>query len=173
MSEITRIQDLHDAVMPLVVAELPECTSAVTTRSLPEHAEPPRVLWVPSRDRWEAPQKNRRAGFASGRSLATRRAGVELHCWGATIAATEDLVAAVARALRVKCGGASEFLSIDGGQWLAAQGATTLGEAYVLSLSVAIDVPALPDPPRTATPTSTSFQTAGTAGDGVLEPRDP
>lgn len=167
--EVVDLQALHDGIMPAVRAEWPAVVSEVTTRGLPTHGSPPRVLWVPSRDRWEAAQKRPRGGGSTGRSLATCRAGVDLHCWGASIALTTQLVQSVVRALRLLAG-PEPFLTIDGGAWLTPEGATTEGEAYVLQISVAIDVPALPSPPRTATPTAAAIDTTrSSSGDGNVD----
>lgn len=170
MTEIATIDGLYDAVMADVVAAIPAATSEVSTRGLPEYASPPRVVWVPSEDEWGAPQKRPRAGYASGRSLATCFAGIDLHCWGATRGDTWTLVRAVVRALVTRLGGADAVSRIRRGRWIAVTGAMTHGEAYVLSIAVALDVPALPDPPTTATPTSAELTPTGaSAGDGYLD----
>lgn len=170
MADIDSIDALHDAIMPDVVAAIPTATSEVSTRGLPEHASPPRVIWVPGDDEWAAPQKRPRAGYATGRSLATCMAGVDLHCWGATRADTWVLVRAVVRSLVTRLGGADGVSRIRRGRWISVTGAVTHGEAYVLSIAVALDVPALPDPPRTTTPTSAAITATGAvAGDGYLD----
>lgn len=169
MSEIASIDALHDAIMPAVLTAIPGTTSEVSTRGLPEHASPPRVIWVPGDDEWGAAQKRPRGGYASGKSLATCHAGVDLHCWGATRPDTWALVRAVVRSLVTHLGGAAEVCRIRRGRWIAVTGAATHGEAYVLSIAVAMDVPALPDPPATTTPTSAAIDATGAvAGDGYL-----
>jgi hypothetical protein len=170
MTEIATIDGLHAAVMADVIAAIPTATSEVSTRGLPEHGSPPRVIWVPGDDEWGAPQKRPRAGYATGRSLATCVAGVDLHCWGATRNDTWTLVRAVVRALVTRLGGAESSARIRRGRWVAVTGAMTAGEAYVLSIAVALDVPALPDPPTSATPTSAAITATGAvAGDGYLD----
>lgn len=169
VTEVTDLQALHDAVMPDVVAEIAGCVSEVSTSGLPEHAAPPRVIWVPSRDRWDAPQKRPRGGGSTGTSLATCRAGADLHCWGDSITSTWTLVKSIVRALKRRAG-PEPFVSIDNGFWLTAQGATAHGEAYVLQITVALDVPALPSPPRTATPTAAAIDdTRSSSGDGNVD----
>lgn len=170
MSDIDSIDALHDAVMPDVVVAIPGTVSEVSTRGLPENGSPPRVTWVPSDDEWGAPQKRPRAGYASGRSLATCMAGVDLHCWGDTPADTWALVRAVVRSLVTHLGGADAVSRIRRGRWIAVTGAMTRGEAYVLSIAVALDVPALPDPPARTTPTSAAITATGAvAGDGFTD----
>lgn len=168
-TEITSLDALAAGVMPDVEAEVAGVKWEVSTRALPTHGAPPRVVWVPGRDRWEGPQKTPRGGGASGRSLATCHAGVELHCWGADRPAAWALVRSIVRALRRRVG-PEPFLRIEAGAWLSVTGAATLGEAYVLAVSVALDVPALPDPPATATPTGAALDATGAAaGDGNLD----
>lgn len=173
MTEVTDIDALHDAIMPDVVTAIPGTVSEVSTRGLPENGKPPRVIWVPGDDEWGAPQKRPRGGYASGKSLATCHAGIDLHCWGQTRTDTWTLVRAVVRSLIKHLGGASEVFRVRRGRWIAVTGVMTRGEAYVLSIEVAMDVPALPDPPATATPTSAAVvTTGGTAGDGTLDTAD-
>lgn len=166
--EIVDLDTLVAQIMPDVIADVPTVAHELSTRALPEHAAPPRIVWVPSRDRWEAGQKRPRGGGSTGKSLATCRAGLEVHCWGASRAAAWTLVKAVVRALRRRLG-PEPFLFIEGGMWLAT-GQMTQGEAYALAISVALDVPALPDPPATTTVTAAAIDnTRSTAGDGFTD----
>lgn len=170
MAEITDLDDLVDAVMPDVVTEVAGTTHELSTRALDEHADAPRIVWVPDGDVWGAPQKRPRGGGSTGRALATVMAGVIVHVWGTDRAQTWALVCAVVRSLKKHCGGAEEFLRIGRGAWQSTQGAMTRGESYQLAVSVAIDVPALPDPPRTAKPTSAALDTTrSTTGDGLTD----
>lgn len=159
--------------MPDVIVEYPACTSDVSTRGISENTSATHVLWAPSVDRWLPPQKTPRGGGASGRSVATRRAGVDLYIRGADVIAVEGLVAAVVRSLRLH-GGPEPFITLEPGQWRAPTGAMTAGEMYLLPIAVAIDVPALPDPPRTATPTTAALDTTRSAtGDGFTDAGEP
>ena len=156
--------------MPDVVTEVPGTTHDLSTRSIVENNTPPRVVWIPDGDEWGAPQKRPRGGGSTGRALATVMAGVIVHVWGSDRAQTWALVCAVVRSLRRRHGGADEFLRIRRGAWQSPQGATSLGESYQLQVAVAIDVPALPDPPRTAKPTEAALDaTRSTTGDGLLD----
>ena len=173
MADVRHIEDLLAAVMPDVVTDVTGCTSLLTTGDgLTVLAAPPRVVWVPTLDRFEGPQKRPRGGAVTGRSVATRRAGVALHCWAGSITATEDLVAAVVRSLLAHASGTLDFLAIIDGRWVAA-GATTLGEGYLLNITVAIDVTGraagASDTPHTARPTHVTTDPSGAqTGDGRL-----
>lgn len=169
MAEITCLQDMHDAVMLDVVAQIPGARSVLSTRLQSALEAPPFVVWVPSRDRWTAAQKRPRGGLSSGRSLMTAMAGVDLHCWGSDLTSTWRLVQAIVRASK-KLLGPEPFFEFVGGQWLSVEGISAQGELYVLSLAVAIDVPALPDPPTTLRPTGARLDaTASVPGDGNLD----
>lgn len=171
MAEITSLEDLHKTITETVQAEYGAVSvfSTLTTRGLGQHQSAPALVWVPSRDRWGAPQKTPRGGGSTGRALATVQAGVDVQCWGSNLTETWKLVASVARALR-KHLGPDPFASVVSGQWLSVEGITTQGEAYVLSLAVALDVPALPDPPPTAHVTAVALDApSGSAGDGFIE----
>jgi len=165
--EIVDLSTLHDAVMPDVRGEHPAVISEVSTRAIAFNGAPPRVIWVPSRDRWESAQKRPRGGGSTGKNLQTCLAGVDLHVWGASIPGTWQLVQSVVRALRRRIG-PDPFLSINGGQWLATEGLISQGELYVLSISVALDVPALPAPTTTITDAALD-STRSTAGDGNVD----
>lgn len=165
--EIVDLDTLVAQIMPDVIAEVPTVAHELSTRALPENASPPRIVWVPSRDRWEAGQKRPRGGGSTGKSLATCRAGLEVHCWGASRAAAWTLVKAVVRALRRRIG-PEPFLFIEGGMWLST-GQMTQGEAYALAISVALDVPALPAPTTTTITDAALDSTRSTAGDGFTD----
>ena len=172
MTDVRHIQDLHDAVMPDVVTDAPGCTSLVTTEGAVQLASPPRVTWVPMRDRWDGPQKTPRGGGSTGRSVATRHAGIVLHCWAGDITSTEDLVAAIVRSLR-RHAGPAPFVEIEGGLWVAT-GASSLGQGYQLTINVAIDVTGraagASDTPHTARPThAVTDPTGAVTGDGRID----
>jgi len=145
----------------------------VSSRARDWNASPPRIVWCPSRDRFTGAQKVARSH--NGRSLITRMAGATIDVWGAASApgvtpaatdmgATEVLVARLCRAL-VRTGGPMPFLDMQGGAWVENPGQGSLGDAYALSIAVAIDVPNLTVP--TVRPTAAVFETPdGTPGDG-------
>lgn len=170
MAEITDLDGLVAAVMPDVVTEVAGTTHELSTRALDEHATAPRIVWIPDGDVWGAPQKRTRGGGSTGRAIATVMAGVIVHVWGVDRAQTWTLVCAVVRSLRKRLGGADEVLRFGRGAWQSTQGAMTLGESYQLQVAVAIDVPALPDPPTTLRPTGARLDaTASVPGDGNLD----
>lgn len=148
----------------------------VSTRARDWQGSPPRIVWRPSRDRFAGAQKVSRTH--NGRSLVTRMAGATIDVWGAAtppgvdppvtdIAATEALVARLTRALMLT-GGPRPFLDLQGGAWAESPGQTALGDAYVLTIAVAIDVPNLTVP--TVRPTSAVIQRPhGTPGDGDVD----
>ncbi|MDB4931222.1 MAG: hypothetical protein JWM10_3706 [Myxococcaceae bacterium] len=145
----------------------------VSTRARDWSASPPRIVWYPSRDRFTGAQKVARTH--NGRSLITRQAGATIDVWGAasadgavtSIAATEALIARLVRALK-KTGGPAPFLDLQGGAWVENPGQTALGDAYALTIAVAIDVPDLTVP--TVRPTAVTLQTPhGTPGDGDVD----
>lgn len=151
----------------------PAVALEVSTRARDWNGSPPRIVWRPARDRFAGPQKV--AQSHNGRSLITRMAGATIDVWGAASApgvvpavtdmgATEELVARLSRAL-VKTGGPMPFLDMQGGAWVESPGQTALGDAYALTIAVAIDVPDLTVP--TVRPTAAVLETPdGTPGDG-------
>lgn len=147
----------------------------ISTREGGRHGSPPRIVWVPSRDRFGGAQKTPRG--ANGRSLITRFAGAQVMVWGAestnvtSIAATEALVRRLCRAL-LKTGGPEPYFQLVGGQWEETPGEMALGEAYVLSVAVAIDVPDLTR--STVTIDAVALDPSrSTAGDGLVDAGEP
>jgi hypothetical protein len=168
VSEIVDLQAAHDAVLPDVRGEWPSVVSEVSTRAIAFNGSPPRIVWVPSRDRWEGAQKRPRGGGSTGKNLQTCLAGADLHVWGASIPETWQLVQSVVRALRRRLG-SDPFLSINGGQWLSVEGLTSQGELYVLSISVALDVPELPARTTTTITAAAIDNTRSSTGDGNVD----
>lgn len=172
MSKLLTLDELFAAVMPAAILEVPglAASSEISTRALPTHSSPPRVVWVPTDDQWTGAQKLPRGGGSTGKSVMTCRAGVHLHCWGADRAATWAIVTALVRSITALYGSSSEVVRFERGGWASTTGATTAGELYVLQINAALDVPALPDPPRTATPTSTPLDASrSSTGDGFTD----
>lgn len=125
------IRDLTEAL----AKALPEIPILLGPEHLSAHAAPPRIVVVPSRDRFEAPRQGR-----DGRSVRTRILGLDVHFWGRDLdySDTEAMIHAFLFALdsmaRTSC-------EIVGGTWVDAQAAPWLqhGRAYVLL--VTFDVP--------------------------------
>lgn len=101
------IQTFVDAVMGhalLAAGVFPGITYAVGRRAVKENATPPRVVWVPTNG-VIAPALEvggaRVVGGQAGtrdRQVRTREQHFEVHCWGADVAQTENLVDAVVAA---------------------------------------------------------------------------
>lgn len=180
MTAAQHIDDIADAVMPDVVSDFaalypsaPALAWDVSTRSLADHGAPPRVVWVPHRDDFQGPQKLPRGGADAQHSLATRVVGVRCVCWGDTIAATEDLVECLVRALLRRAGPSRVGVTIDSGVWVSETGATTLGEGYALAIAFPVDVRARATAGAFATVAPTLDTAHSTPGDGYVDAGEP
>lgn len=147
MTILQHISELAAQVMPDVVSDFAALypsaeavTWSVSTRALAEHDVPPRIIWVPTRDRFDGAQKHPRGGQDRQRSLGTRIAGISCVCWGADADATEDLVECLLRHLLIKGGAGQTGVSVEAGQWVDETGAATLGETYTLSITMPVDI---------------------------------
>lgn len=157
MTVIRHLQELADAVMPRVAADIAALypaaaalETAVSTRAVDHHGAPPRAIWIPTRDAFAGPSKSPGGGQDAQHSIATRVAGVRVELWGADATQTELLIEALVRALLRSAGPAGRGVTIVSGQWVEAPGQTALGEGYSLSLTLPLDVraarAALPPP---------------------------
>lgn len=182
MTALTGLEAARAAVMAKVNADLGVTVSSkLSTRVIVQHDSPPRAVWVPSRDTVTDTQRAPRG--ANGRALATYLRGVDVYLWAApdpdaadpdaaSVTALETLRDAVIRALRQTFGTSDLHCRIPGGAWRDRVGDTDLGDAYVLSVALAIDV--AETPATTAPVTSMPFDpTASTPGDGVIAPGEP
>lgn len=164
MTVPTHLQQVADAVMARVTAEDDAVTWELSQSALPKHGAPPRMIWAPTRDRFDPAQKR-----PGPHSVMTIMAGFSVTLWGADIAAVETLRERLCRALRAVLGDAP-FRGDTAGAWATDIGATTLGAAYVLTSSVAMDVPRTATAPATTTPTSVTLDTSrSTVGDGLVD----
>lgn len=144
---IRYITDLATPVMAAVAedfaalypAALP-ITSSVSTRDVATHGAPPRVVWVPWRDDFDAPQKRTLGGSHAQHSLLTRKVGVRLVCWAGDIAATEDLVECLVRHLARLAGTGGVGITFAAGSWVEETGASTEGEGYSLFIAYPVDI---------------------------------
>lgn len=181
MTVVRHISELAAAVMPDVVSDFaalypaaPALAHEVSTRALAEHGAPPRVVWVPARDDFQGPQKRTSGGASLQHSLGTRVAGVTCVCWCESIAATEDLVECLVRALLRRGGGGPAGVSVVAGQWVSETGAATLGEGYALSITFPVDVRAQRATPPANADVSPAFDTQNsTPGDGNVDVGEP
>jgi hypothetical protein len=133
------------SVIHQISALLPPGTkSVVGPEHLKAHDAPPRVVWVPSRDRYGPPEST----GANPRSLRTRLAGCEVHVWGADYDATEALLNLVQAAIHYVTYGSYQLDQGDAG-WLALDGPLqNLGRAYVFH--VVFKIPVTEAPMKTA-----------------------
>jgi hypothetical protein len=145
-----------------VVAYLAQDGGATVTCKLGEefvadNDAPPRVVFVPSADRYTVQMRSAGTSPRTPRSPRTRMAGLKLHCWAAKDAADStayaDLSAAELLVHRVVCAlhsishGAVEF---EGGEWTPA-GLDHHGRVYTLSVRLAL--PITPPVPTTTSVT--------------------
>lgn len=137
----------------------------VGKKNLNANGAPPRIIWVPTQDRFAPTQ---RVG-GNAKAILTRKAGVEVHCWGADFAATEDLInqALVAiYAAVVKLPAAlimpQGFRILDDAGWLA-NAWTNNGEVYVFHAEFHLPVTTAPAPTAkvTALPITPELETPG------------
>jgi hypothetical protein len=107
---------------------------------------PPRIVWVPLRERILGPHAQGGDGVTNPRPLRTRHAQVQVRIWGVgsppsavnDLAATEALINHLVAAINAVGWGAWDA---TGGDWSLAQGSTTrLGIVYVLDLEVQIPI---------------------------------
>jgi hypothetical protein len=113
--------------------------------NLAEHGAPPRVVWVPTADKF-GPPTQRGSVVGDARALHTNRAAVAVHCWGADTASALALRDQFIVALRGQIGPNYELQ--DGG-W-AGQAMMTNGRVYILSLT--LNIPIVDTAPAVAAP---------------------
>ena len=137
-------------------------TYSVGRRTVPEHASPPRVVWVLASG---APQAAQKHSFPGGRrSLLTRLLTLQAVCWGADVDATLDLSSAVLAAAQRRWGGRITFA---GETWDTEPAVTDLGE--LVTLSFALQAAVLDRAPSRVTLTSAvPDSSAAVQGDGTL-----
>jgi len=127
-----------------VAAYLPTgVKSLIGPEHLKAHDSPPRVIWVPSRDRYGPPEST----GANPRQLRTRLAGCEVHVWGRDYEATEELLNLLQAAIHYVAYGCYQLDQGEAG-WLALEGPLqNLGRAYVFH--VVFKIPVTDAPPVT------------------------
>jgi hypothetical protein len=137
-------------------------TYALGRRSIPEHASPPRVVFVLVSG---TPQPAQKHSFPGGRrSLLTRALTLQALCWGADTDAALALSSAVLAAAQRRWGGRIAFA---GEQWAEEPAVTDLGE--LVTLNFALQVAVLDRAPSLRTiATATPDSSAAVQGDGTL-----
>ena len=143
---LATIIDAVSAVLPFRAETL------IGEENLSAAGAPPRIVWVPSNDSF-SPASER--GRPEQRSLATRRVGVDVHLWGADLAAAEAMIDGFVWALRQVVGANYELL---GGSWKG-QSVTAKGRAYILGIAMHVPVvePKLDHVTITAVPQDVAF----------------
>lgn len=121
----TEVDSYLTALHPTLVSKLGDELRA-------EHDLCPRIVWVPTADRF-APAKLHKT---EPRPVRTRVAGCAAHIWGDSLASTETLVNNFIAALHQTAYGNYEIVS---GQWVD-PGKMTKGRAYVVEFTVEIPV---------------------------------
>lgn len=149
------------AVVTEIFTELETLVTGVTTefgaRAQPFHDAPPRAVWVPTGGPIAAP---RPSGVAGQRNLFTRRVASTVYLWAASTDALEALLDAFLTAFAHACHGTGR----PGAEtWVTDLGATSLGEA--LAIEVTVDVPV-------AELTSTVNITSSTFDESTADPED-
>lgn len=135
---------------------------------------PPRVIWVPTRDQFDGALRYSKPPTAmTPRSIFTRRAGCQIHVWGAgtvvdtnpykDIAATELLLNRFLYMLRQVAYGA---FTLTGGSWLPKANRGELGRCYLLD--VTFDIPVVPAPADDATTSVTLTNVDPMSGTAVF-----
>lgn len=124
-------------LLEAIGARLDGVTVHVGAEHVLKRDKPPRVVFVPARERWGPP------GNIGGpqRQLWTRLSTVEVHVWAATHQATEELLETVLQAVHLEAHGS--YVVDDGEQgWLRSDmGALTdQGVAYLLRLTFSVPV---------------------------------
>jgi hypothetical protein len=155
------LADVAAAVMTPVVTALPALTWELSTRAVPQHASPPRVLWIPQAGAYAPPRKD----ASNPRRLYTWRQSVRILVWAESITAVEELHTLVVRELHRT---AHAVMRLGAGQWVDVEGATTLGELY--SFAVDFDFAVTEATASTATiDTATADTDTTVAGDGSMD----
>lgn len=152
-------------IITAATARLTGVPVLVGKRYLDANGKPPRVVFVPTRDRFGPAQ---RVGGAQP-ALATRIAGLQVHVWGADVDATEQLahqviaalIFGIAQDLDVTKIAPKGYRLIDGG-WLE-DAWTNAGEVWVGNFEFDIPVlpTALPTKVVTSIPVTAQLETPG------------
>lgn len=131
---------------------------------------PPRIVWVPTQDQYDVGD----TGSTNPKALWTRWAGVGAHCWGKDEEVAEELFHQVAAKLKKAFGSRVGLPTPLTGRWvtqeLQSAGYIKLGEVYVLSFSLGIQVY---DEPFDLAKVTDIQHPPGVAGDGILTCDDP
>lgn len=150
-----------DTIAAAMVAAFPGLQSGLGQRELDKQGSYPRMVWVPMRDAYAAPTRDR-PQQRSIRSCATMCA---VHLWGETITAVEGMRERLLTVLQAVAPGAWDATA---GEWTQ-PGTTTAGEQLVMLVTLQFSQHELPAP-TTVTITAAEPDTTGAADpDGQLQ----
>ncbi len=148
-----------EQVVAAVTAQLPSAGAGITihigSEFLMQNEAPPRIVWVPTKDRYGPP----RGVGGNPRNVRTRHVGYECHVWGVDYEAAELLADQVQAALYFLYWG---VFQVTEGQWPQNLGATAgevtqFGRNYVFFFT--IDIPIAEAGQTTGTATSAPLTT--------------
>ncbi len=151
----------YELIRAAMVEAFPTLQTGLGQRDLDEHAAYPRMVWVPARDAYAAPTRDR----AQQRSLRTCDTVCEVHLWGEEIADVEGMRERLFTVLQAIAPGAWDSTA---GEWTQ-PGTTTAGEKLVMLVSLKFSQHELPAP-TTVTIATVAPDTTGAADpDGQLQ----
>jgi len=150
-----------NTIAAAMLAAFPTLQTGLGQRALDAAGSYPRMVWVPTRDTFTAPTRDR----ALQRSLRTCETSVVVFLWGEDIAAVEDLRERLLTELQAAAPGAWD---VSTGEW-AGPGVTTAGEQLALTIALKFSQHELPAP-TTVTITAVAPDTTASADpDGNLD----
>lgn len=136
---------LADLIAEIAAKLPPGTTSLVGARHIAAHGAPPRVVWVPTQDKFGPARQH----GTEPRAIKSRGAGVVVHIWARDpdgnpekdLAACEQLLNAVLWATHQVAYGSYEVVD---GSWLGQDGEelTQMGRAYLLELQFQVPITA-------------------------------
>ncbi|MBX3131635.1 MAG: hypothetical protein KF718_33270 [Polyangiaceae bacterium] len=139
-------------------------------RGREEAGRPPRIVWVPV-------EFDDSAALASAggnpRALCSHEQGIDSVCWGATFAATEELVFQLKRALIRRMGASRVSLALLGGTWAPDEWAH---DGWVAIQRFSLKYPVLnelPDVAVTSIEHTSGFAGSVSDGCGPIAPEEP
>lgn len=150
-----------ELIRAAMVEAFPSLQTGLGQRDLDALSAYPRMVWVPQRDAYTPPTRDR----ALQRSLRTCETTCEVHLWGETIADVEGMRERLLTVLQAIAPGAWDATA---GEWTQ-PGATTAGEQLVMLVVLRFSQHELPAP-TTVTITAVAPDTTGSADpDGQLQ----
>jgi hypothetical protein len=152
------LQQIYDAIMTRVAADVPGLQHALGADELDAHGAPPRVVWVPSTDQYDGDPKR---GARTQPAIYEVSEGFDVHIHGANYDDARDLRDMFLRALHRETMGSS---TPESGEWVPGNaGVVRDGRVYVLSIRVQTPVTQQTQALQTATPAGvTETQTVQT-----------